>query len=100
MIVNDIKPIVKGIAELQYVMGGGIAIYHIASVDDKKYQLEIDLSDKHDVGETAAFHPVEKALLLMRKNAYMANANKTDMKLKRINFFNKISRKKNKRIEI
>jgi hypothetical protein len=34
------------------------------------------------------------------RNAYMANANKTDMKLKRANFFNKINRKKNKKIEI
>ena len=41
MVVQDIKPIVKGIAELQYVMGGGVAIYHITSVDGKKYQLEI-----------------------------------------------------------
>ena len=66
MVVQDIKPIVKGTANLQYVMSGGIAIYHIDAVDGKKYQLEIDLSDKHDVGETAAFHPTEKALLLMR----------------------------------
>lgn len=28
------------------------------------------------------------------KNAYLSNANKTDDKLKRVNFFNKISRKK------
>jgi len=33
------------------------------------------------------------------KNAYLANANKTDDKLKRINFFNKISRKKIKNID-
>ena len=64
MIVQDIKPLVKGIAQLQYIMSGGIAVYHILSTDDKKYQLEIDISDKHDVGETAAFHPTEKALLL------------------------------------
>jgi hypothetical protein len=75
MVVQDIKPIVKGIAELQYIMSGGIAVYHITSVDDKKYQLEIDLSDKHDVGETAAFHPVEKALLLMR---WIRKANEND----------------------
>ena len=66
MVVNDIKPLVKGTAELQYIMAGGIAVYHIMSVDDRKFQLEIDLSDKHDVGETAAFKPVEKALILMR----------------------------------
>lgn len=33
------------------------------------------------------------------KNAYLANANKTDDKLKRVNFFNKISRKKIKNID-
>jgi hypothetical protein len=66
MIVNDIKPLVKGIAQLQYIMAGGIAVYQITSIDNRKFQLEIDLSNKHDVGETAAFKPVEKALLLMR----------------------------------
>ncbi len=75
MIVEDLKPLVKGIAQLQYVMGGGIAVYHILSTDDKKYQLEIDMSDKHDVGETAAFHPTEKALLLMR---WIRKANEND----------------------
>ena len=66
MIVQDIKPLVKGTAQLQYIMAGGIAVYHILAEDETKYQLEIDLSDKHDVGETAAFKPTEKALLLMR----------------------------------
>jgi len=75
MIVQDIKPLVKGIAQLQYIMSGGIAVYHILSIDDKKYQLEIDLSDKHDVGETAAFHPTEKALLFMR---WIRKANEND----------------------
>ena len=75
MIVQDIKPIVKGTANLQYVMGGGIAIYHIDAEDGRKYQLEIDLSDKQDVGETAAFHPIEKALLLMR---WIRKANEND----------------------
>jgi hypothetical protein len=81
MVVNDIKPIVKGVAELQYIMGGGIAIYHITSIDGKKYQLEIDFSDKHDVGETAAFHPTEKALLLMRW-IRKANENETLIEIK------------------
>ena len=75
MIVEDLKPLVKGIAQLQYVMGGGIAVYHILSTDDRKFQLEIDLSDKHDVGESAAFHPTEKALLLMR---WIRTANEND----------------------
>ena len=79
MVVDDIKPIVKGIAQLQYIMSGGIAVYHIISVDGKKYQLEIDLSDKHDVGETAAFKPTEKALLLMR---WIRRANDNDTLIK------------------
>ena len=81
MVVNDIKPIVKGIAQLQYIMSGGIAVYHIQAIDDTLYQLEIDLSDKHDVGETAAFKPVEKALLLMRW-IRKANENNTLIKIK------------------
>ena len=75
MVVNDIKPIIKGIATLQYIMSGGIAIYHITSTDGKVYQLEIDLSDKHDVGETAAFHTTEKAIMLMR---WIRRANDND----------------------
>lgn len=75
MIVNDIKPLVKGIAQLQYIMAGGIAVYHIIAVDGKKYQLEINLSNKNDVGETAAFKPTEKGLLLMR---WIRRANEQD----------------------
>jgi hypothetical protein len=37
MILNDIKPLVKGIAQLQYIMAGGIAVYHIIDVDGNKY---------------------------------------------------------------
>lgn len=33
------------------------------------------------------------------KNSYMANANKTTCKLKRDNFYNKIDRAKNKKID-
>ena len=75
MVVNDIKPLVKGIAQLQYIMAGGIAVYHIIAVDGKKYQLEINLSNKNDVGETAAFKPTEKGLLLMR---WIRKANEND----------------------
>ena len=81
MVVQDIKPIVKGIAKLQYIMSGGIAVYHIFDVDGNKYQLEIDLSDKHDVGETAAFKPTEKGVLLMRW-IRRANENGTLIKIK------------------
>lgn len=33
MVVQDIKPIVKGIAQLQYILSGGIAVYHLNAVD-------------------------------------------------------------------
>lgn len=79
MIVQDIKPLVKGTAQLQYIMAGGIVVYHILAEDETKYQLEIDLSDKHDVGETAVFHPTEKALLLMR---WIRKANENDTLIK------------------
>ena len=75
MVVQDIKPLVKGIAQLQYIMSGGIAVYHILSTDNKKYQMEIDLSNKNDVGETAAFKPTEKAILFMR---WIRKANDND----------------------
>lgn len=79
MIVEDIKPLVKGIAQLQYIMAGGIAVYHITTVDGNKYQIEIDLSDKKDVGETAAFKPTEKGLLFMR---WIRKANENDTLIK------------------
>lgn len=63
----DLKDIVKGTATLVGVLSGGIAVYNLESISGKLYQLEIDLSDKHDVGETAMFLPFyEKALILMR----------------------------------
>lgn len=44
----------------------GIAVYQITAIDGHKYQLDIDLSDKHDV-ETATFEThYDKALILMR----------------------------------
>ena len=79
MIVEDIKPLVKGIAQLQYIMAGGIAVYHITSVDGNRYQIEIDLSDKKDDGATAAFKPTEKGLLLMR---WIRRANDNDTLIK------------------
>ena len=79
MIVQDIKPLVKGTAQLQYIMAGGIAVYHILAEDETKYQLEIDLSNKHDVGETAAFKPIEKGILLMR---WIRKANENDTLIK------------------
>ncbi len=79
MVVQDIKSIVKGTANLQYIMSGGIAVYHLNAVDGHVYQIEIDLSDKHDVGETAAFKPTEKALLLMR---WIRKSNENDTLIK------------------
>ena len=63
----DLKDIVKGTADLSCVLSGGIAIYILTDINENKYQLEINLSDKHDVGETASFMPhYDKAIILMR----------------------------------
>ena len=67
MKINDIKPIVKGNASLLYVKSGGIATYELHSVDDKVYYLDIDLSNKHDCGESARFETYyDKSITLMR----------------------------------
>lgn len=58
--------IVKGTADLNCVFAGGKAEYIITDVNGNRYQLQIDLSDKHDVGETACFKAHEKASILMR----------------------------------
>jgi len=63
----NLKDIVKGTADLSCILSGGIAIYILTDVNENKYQLEINLSDKHDVGETASFMPhYDKAIILMR----------------------------------
>lgn len=63
----ELKNIVKGSAKLLFVKSGGIAVYELNSIDGKKYQIEIDLSDKNDVGETAIFETeYVKSLMLMR----------------------------------
>ena len=79
MVVQDIKPLVKGIAQLQYVLAGGVAVYKIIATDNTEYQLEIDVSNKTDVGESASFNVTEKALLLMR---WIRKANEDDTLIK------------------
>ena len=79
MVVQDIKPLVKGKAELQYVLAGGIAVYKIIAIDGTEYQLEIDVSNKQDVGASASFNATEKALLLMR---WIRKANEDDTLIK------------------
>lgn len=67
MISHDLKTIVKGFADLDSVKSGGIAVYHITVEDGTIYSLDIDLSDKHDVGETATFMcHYDKSVILMR----------------------------------
>lgn len=61
----DLKTIVKGSADIEYVKAGGVVVYKITA--DKNYLLEIDLSDTHDVGESATFKAhYDKAIILMR----------------------------------
>ena len=79
MIVQDIKPLVKGIAQIQSVQSGGIVVYKIVATDESEYLLEIDLSNKADVGATATFNATEKALLLMR---WIRKANENDTLIK------------------
>ena len=79
MVVQDIKPLVKGIALLQSVLAGGIAVYNIVAIDGREFQLEIDASNKADVGESASFNATEKALLLMR---WIRKANENDTLIK------------------
>ena len=79
MVVQDIKPLVKGIAILQSVLAGGIAVYKIVAIDGREFQLEIDASNKADVGESASFNATEKALLLMR---WIRKANENDTLIK------------------
>ena len=63
----ELKDIVKGQADLSCVIAGGIAEYILTDINGHKYQLQINLSDKHDVGETAAFQThYDKAIILMR----------------------------------
>lgn len=67
MIKHDLKTIVKGRADLDCVKSGGIAVYHITVEDGTIYSLDIDLSDKHDVGESATFMVhYDKSVILMR----------------------------------
>lgn len=67
MEMTNLKNIVKGSATLDCVLSGGIAVYKLLSEDGKVYQLEINLSDKHDVGETASFQThYDRAITLMR----------------------------------
>ena len=64
---HDLKTIVKGTANLDCVKSGGIAVYHITVEDGTVYLLEIDLSDRHDVGYDANFMAYyDKAIILMR----------------------------------
>ena len=79
MVVQDIKPLVKGIAQIQSVQSGGIVVYKIVATDESEYLLEIDLSNKADVGATATFNATEKALLLMR---WIRKANESDTLIK------------------
>lgn len=65
--MEKLLDIVKGKAKLSRMLSGGIAVYIIESINGKKYQLEIDLSDKGDVGATATFEiEYDRATILMR----------------------------------
>ena len=61
-----LKDIIKGTAELNCVVAGGVAEYILTDINGHTYQLQINIADKHDVGDTATFMAHEKPLYLMR----------------------------------
>ena len=67
MIKHDLKTIVKGRADLSCIRSGGTAVYNITVEDGTVYVLDIDMTDRADVGATATFDAhYDKALILMR----------------------------------
>ena len=64
-IMETLKQIVKGSAVLDSIRGGGVASYIVTSENNKRYLLDIDLSNKKDVGD-GVFKREEKAIYLMR----------------------------------
>ena len=67
MLKHNLKDLVKGYADLNCVLSGGIAVYHITVEDGTVYSIDIDLSDRRDVGENATFmNHYDKAIILMR----------------------------------
>ena len=65
--METLKQIVKGSAKLDCIKSGGVAEYIITSENNKRYLVEIDLSNKIDCGESATFMPVyDKVIILMR----------------------------------
>ena len=67
LIKHDLKTIIKGRADLNCIRSGGIAVYYITVEDGTIYSLDIDLTDRADVGQTATFMAhYDKAIILMR----------------------------------
>lgn len=63
----ELKEIVKGTADMVSVMSGGIATYKLTDINGKNYLVDIDLSNKDDVGTTAVFMVhYDKSITLMR----------------------------------
>lgn len=62
-----IKSLAKGSADIDCVKAGGIAVYNITADDNSVFQLEIDMTDTHDVGATSTFmRHYDRAIPLMR----------------------------------
>lgn len=62
----DLKKIVKGEAEIVGVKSGGIVSYLIRTKDGEEYGIDIDTTNKEDVGDACVFSAKEKAIMLMR----------------------------------
>ena len=66
MVIDSIKPLIKGHAKVSHVIGG-VVWYVVTSEDGKMYQFPVDMNDKEDVGENATFlGEYDKPIYLMR----------------------------------
>lgn len=80
MIVKDLKPLIKGKADLIGILSGGIALYNITDIENNIWQIGIDLTDREDVGRDAMFLPTyTKAITLMR---WIRRSNEKDQLIK------------------
>ncbi len=66
MVVESIKPLIKGKAKVSHIIGG-VAWYVVTSEDGRMYGFPIDFNNKEDVGENAMFlGEYDKPIYLMR----------------------------------
>lgn len=75
MVVESIKPLIKGTAKVSHIIGG--VVWYICTADDgRMYQFPVDMNNKEDIGENATFlGEYDKPIYLMR---WIRRANEND----------------------